>query len=237
MLTASSPPIANSTSMSINLLQIMRVGKKCARITLAVGALGPLINVHAVASETSTEPTEAPIITETDVPAEASGASTLDFHCAPGSGEFYVSISKSPSPNFARRSFAHKIDWENLLIRSKTDLLEPYGDSAREGSKTIIKKCGPFTLTFKCGYFNANPQGRDGAFMFPIVEIRKRNRPVLNALSLFSCTNTSYTYCNDTDFAESIEAIRSQGRHKILIESPPTDESSYENNIRTIWVK
>lgn len=101
-------------------------------------------------------------IASADTPADAG---TVRYACDPQS-ELHVWLVDATSP---APSAAEALDPAALVTYSKEDAR---GEVQRTGSREILRQSGPYSVKFKGGYYNANPQGELGAAEeYPLFEI------------------------------------------------------------------
>jgi len=122
----------------------------------------------------------------------------------------------------------HVVRWGTLLKVGPEK--NQWGDPLRTGSRNASNKCGPFKVIFSSGFLNSNPQGELGAIDFPVVEIRKGNKVILEqtALELCDVNLSRYNYfgeCPDR-WAKSIEVVPTSSGHEVRVKRAFTDAAS-----------
>lgn len=108
--------------------------------------------------------------------------SVISYGCNSDTSAFSIVVEKQTNKPDAINSVA----WRNLakFTHPPKEFGIPF---VRDGSKILVKKCGNLTLKFSYGYFNGNPNGRDGAIDFPVLEILQGSKKVLAPMRLAYC--------------------------------------------------
>lgn len=111
--------------------------------------------------------------------AEASfGQDNVALVCIPKMSHLLVTVASdseriskfTPAPD-AWESSTEVIDVEPLVTYAK--------NGHRTGSKSIHRRCGPYKVRIYAETPNSNPNGEDGAFVFPAVTVRYRDTIVM----------------------------------------------------------
>lgn len=133
----------------------------------------------------------------------------LPFLCDERTGAIFVSINPERKPSSSANWKERSINWQALLNvgPNKNQL----GDLLRSGSRVSTLRCGALTIRFASGFLNSNPQGELGALDFPLIEIVKGKRVLLDRTALEPCalTLSRYNYFGacPASWAQSIEVV------------------------------
>jgi uncharacterized protein len=110
-------------------------------------------------------------------------------------------------------SLKQTINWGSLLTYSKkkSDPDIWY----REGSKSVCHKCGEFRVFIEAGFWNSNPDGEDGAYEFPIVQISEGDKELTPPITLMPCNwNRGYYRTDPPDCRNTAVAISIKRAHR-----------------------
>ena len=76
--------------------------------------------------------------------------------------------------------------WQLITITKEDER----GNVFRTGTRTLIKRCGEFTVRISGGFLNSNPQGELGAIEFPVVQLSFVGKLMLGRTALFVCDSS-----------------------------------------------
>ncbi|WP_269632320.1 hypothetical protein [Pelomonas sp. BJYL3] len=85
----------------------------------------------------------------------------------------------------ARGQQVERVDVSPLIHRTRQTSAD--GSPFRGASDTLVKTCGDFTVTLAGGYLNANPDGAEGVYEWPLVSIEHRSGKRFPTLTLGRC--------------------------------------------------
>lgn len=96
----------------------------------------------------------------------------------------------------ARGQQAERVDVSPLIHRTRQTSAD--GSPFRGASDTLVKTCGDFTVTLAGGYLNANPDGADGVYEWPLVRIEHRSGKRFPMLTLGRCDASAARFSRTT---------------------------------------
>jgi hypothetical protein len=105
------------------------------------------------------------------------------YQCGPHTLE--LSFNKADSEPAKAWETVEIIDAAGLVTYGEKD---DRGDVRRTGSRELLRRCGPYTIRFRGGFYNANPQGELGAAEdYPLIEILDGKQSVAGQIAMGSC--------------------------------------------------
>ncbi|WP_226467815.1 hypothetical protein [Luteimonas panaciterrae] len=105
------------------------------------------------------------------------------YQCGPHAVELF--FNKTDSEPAKAWETVEIIDAAGLVTYGEKD---DKGDVRRTGSRELLRRCGPYTIRFRGGFYNANPQGELGAAEdYPLIEILEGERSIAGPIAMGSC--------------------------------------------------
>ncbi len=118
-------------------------------------------------------------------PSSNGGASgNVRFLCSRHHFELSLEPVKS-EPSWPDTISSETLDAAGLVTYDKED---EQGNVRRTGSREIVRRCGQYTIRFRGGFYNTNPQGELGAADdYPLIEILEQDRRIAGPIAMGSC--------------------------------------------------
>jgi hypothetical protein len=111
--------------------------------------------------------------------------STLAYTCDPSASWIELGgDAPTPLPANYSKATTETIDARALMSISREDRFQHV---YRTGSKTITRTCGRFTVRISDGDFTSNPDGAQGAYDFPVVEVLEGKRSLTGIVAIGTC--------------------------------------------------
>lgn len=150
----------------------------------------------------------------------------LPVYCDKHTGTVFISGDPDARPAKPEQYDKQIVNWASLLKMGPQK--NQWGDRLRSGSRTLHQRCGPITISFSSGFLNTNPQGELGALDFPVIEVRKGTKVLLNKTAMEQCSVglSRYTYfgsCPDS-WAQRIEVVPAGDGHEVQVRRVFSDE-------------
>ena len=139
-------------------------------------------------------------------PVAHASSSMLRLQCDAASDTLRLSSADAPPQTRADTPPTQEIDVSALVLYRNDEADNP----RRTGTRSMLRRCGRYTLRISGGFYNANVLGELGAADdFPVVEVAWNGRTRVGPLRIGTCEEGSPRHGDCArDWAESLEIMR-----------------------------